>query len=119
MSVNSLNLKKLRQAVGIGQVELAKRIGVTQGMISQLENGCRSCRPDTLELLAAELRCSVEELSGKPAVWVSFMRNCKRLSEAQLCALNEIVLLIIGSPAETLEAASTANNTPSTQAEAA
>jgi predicted transcriptional regulator len=111
MSVNGLNLRKLRQAVGIGQVELAKRVGVTQGMISQLEVGTRSCRPDTLELIAAELRCSVEDLTGQPAVWISFMRNCKRLSHAQLEAINEVVFLLVKcSPAEIIEAASTSTN---------
>jgi len=112
MSVNGLNLRKLRQAVGIGQVELANRVGVTQGMISQLEVGTRSCRPDTLELIAAELRCSVEDLTGQPAVWISFMRNCKRLSHAQLEAINEVVLLLVKClPAEIIEAASTSTNT--------
>jgi transcriptional regulator with XRE-family HTH domain len=112
MSVNGLNLRKLRQAVGIGQVELAERVGVSQGMISQLELGCRSCRPDTLEIIAAELKCSVEDLTGQPAVWIQFMRNCKRLSNAQLEAINEVVSQLIKcSPAEQGEAASTSTNT--------
>jgi predicted transcriptional regulator len=112
MSINGLNVRKLRQAVGIGQVELAKRVGVSQGMISQLEVGCRSCRPDTLEILAAELRCSVEDLTGQPAVWVQFMRNCKRLSNAQLAAVNEVVSQLVKcSPADIIEAASTSTNT--------
>lgn len=95
MSVNGTNLRKLRQSVGIGQVELAKRVGVSQGMISQLELGCRSCRPDTLEMIAAELRCSVEDLTGQSAVWIQFMRNCKRLSNAQLEAVNEVVSQLV------------------------
>lgn len=112
MSVNGLNLRKLRQAVGIGQVELAERVGVSQSMISQLELGCRSCRPDTLEIIAAELRCSVEDLTGQPALWIQFMRNCKRLSNAQLEAINEVVSQLIKcSPAEQEEAASTSTNT--------
>jgi len=93
-------------------VELAKRVGVSQSMISQLELGCRSCRPDTLEIIAEELRCSVEDLTGQPAVWIQFMRNCKRLSNAQLEAINEVVSQLIKcSPAEQEEAASTSTNT--------
>ena len=112
MSVNGLNLRKLRQSVGIGQVELAKRVGVTQGMISQLEVGTRSCRPDTLELIATELKCQVEDLTGQPAVWIQFMRNCKRLSHAQLEAINEVVSQLVNcSPAEIKEAASSSTNT--------
>lgn len=94
MSVNGDNLRKLRTAAGIGQMELSRRVGVTQGMISQLELGCRDCRPETLEKIAAELRCSVEDLAGKSALWVTFLRNCKQLSEAQLRALNEIAGLL-------------------------
>lgn len=104
MGVNGLNLRKLRQTVGIGQVELAKRVGVSQSLISQLELGCRSCRLDTLEIIAAELCCSVEDLTGQPSAYIQFMRNCKRLSNAQLEAVNEIVLLLVKeSPAENKE----------------
>ncbi len=102
MAVNGIKLRELRYKEGIGQAELSKRVGVSQGMISQLELGCRSCRPDTLEVIAAELKCSVEELTGFPSVWIQFMRNCKRLSNAQLEALNGVVsqLVKVGSPAD-------------------
>lgn len=35
------NLKLLRQEKGIGQVELAKKLGVSKGIISLWENGLR------------------------------------------------------------------------------
>lgn len=33
------NLKKLREAAGLSQAELAKRVGTNQSMIAHIENG--------------------------------------------------------------------------------
>ena len=95
MTIDGNKLRELRRASGIGQVELSTRIGITQGMISQLEQSSRSCRPETLEKLAAELKCSPEDLAGQSGYWIAFIRNCKKLSFEQLNAVNEIVKLII------------------------
>lgn len=91
-------MRELRNIVGIGQAELAERVGVSQSMISQIEADCRKGAPDTIEAIAAELHCTVEELTGEPKFFVQFVRNCKRLSQAQLMALNKIVLLFLSSP---------------------
>jgi transcriptional regulator with XRE-family HTH domain len=87
-------LKELRRVVGIGQAELAKRVGVTQGMISQMEACARNCAPDTLESIARELKVNVAELVGPDAIpmLVRLIRNCRGLNQSQLVALNEVVL---------------------------
>jgi transcriptional regulator with XRE-family HTH domain len=92
-------LRELRKNKGIGQVELAERVGVTQGMISQLEVGSRNCAPDTLEAIARELNINVEQLSGEPAVIVRLVRNLKGLLPSQLLLINEVVLQFKRSPA--------------------
>ena len=95
MTINGNKLRELRLASHIGQTELSKRIGVSQGMISQLEQSSRSCRPETLEKLAAELKCLPEELAGQSGYWIAFMRNCKKMTFEQLNIVDELVKLII------------------------
>lgn len=111
--MNGSLLRELRKTKGIGQVELANRVGVTQCMISQLELGCRNPRPDTLEAIAQELGSTVEALAGEPSAFVRLMRNCRGLLPAQLIAINEVVLQLkkCGSPADTKESAGTSTNT--------
>lgn len=103
-------IRQLRIKVGIGQVELAKRVGVSQSMISQLENGSRAGKPDTMQAIAEELGCTFEELCDQPRPIIQFMRNCKRLSHPQLLAVNEIVLQLIGSGSPAENQGEAANN---------
>lgn len=91
-------LKELRFKAGIRQVELAKSVGVSQAMISSLENGTRKGSPDTIYLIAAELHCSVEDITGEPSFFIQFIRNCKRLSRAQIQAVNEVVIQLTIGP---------------------
>jgi len=86
------SIRDIRRQAGIRQAELAERVGCSQAMISQMENGCRSALPDTLEAIARELQCSVEDITGEPSFYIQFMRNCKKLTQKQLIALNELVL---------------------------
>lgn len=55
-------IKNLRESQSITQKELADRVGVTQGAVSQWENG--SAVPGTMLLLkiADVLGCTVDEL---------------------------------------------------------
>ena len=48
-------LAELRQAAGLSQVELAKRLGVTQGAVSKWELGDRFPPPGLLPILAQSL----------------------------------------------------------------
>ncbi len=58
------NLKRLRQAKGIGQVELAKQIGVSKGIISLWENGLREPTLSSLIVLAEFFGVGLDELVG-------------------------------------------------------
>lgn len=58
------NLKFLRQERGIGQVELAKKIGVSNGIISLWENGLREPSLASLVSIALFFDVSLDELVG-------------------------------------------------------
>ena len=58
------NLKALRQEKNIGQVELAKNIGVSKGIISLWENGLREPNMSSLIALAKFFGVSIDYLVG-------------------------------------------------------
>lgn len=58
------NLKELRLEKNLGQVELAKAIGVSKGVISLWENGLREPNMNSLILLAKFFKVSIDELVG-------------------------------------------------------
>ncbi len=58
------NLKELRQEKFLGQVELAKAIGVSKGVISLWENGLREPTMHSLIVLAKFFNISIDELVG-------------------------------------------------------
>lgn len=57
-------LKELRSEKGIGQVELANRIGVSKGIVSLWENGLREPNMYSLIKLADFFDVSIDELVG-------------------------------------------------------
>lgn len=57
-------LKDLRLEKGLGQVELAKEIGVSKGVISLWENGLREPNMYSLILLAKFFKITIDELVG-------------------------------------------------------
>lgn len=57
-------LKELRQERHLGQVELAKQIGVSKGVISLWENGLREPSMYCLIILAKFFNISIDELVG-------------------------------------------------------
>ena len=57
-------LKDLREARGLGQVVLAKSIGVSKGIISLWENGLREPTMSNLVSLARYFDVSVDEIIG-------------------------------------------------------
>jgi transcriptional regulator with XRE-family HTH domain len=110
--MHNKRIRELRKIKGIDQAELARRVGISQGAVSQLETGVRNCLPDTLEAIARELGCTFEELSGEPAPFVRLMRNAKGLLPLQLLLVNELVLQIKHQPpADSSESAGTSTNT--------
>ena len=58
------NLKDLRLERKLGQVELAKSIGVSKGIISLWENGCREPKMYSLIKHAKFFNTSIDELVG-------------------------------------------------------
>ena len=58
------NLKTLRQEKNLGQVELAKIIGVSKGIISLWENGLREPNLYSLIALAKFFNVSIDERVG-------------------------------------------------------
>jgi transcriptional regulator with XRE-family HTH domain len=58
------NLRLVRDRRALSQVDLAKRSGVAQRSISELENGQRSARPSTVRKLARALKVDPAELMG-------------------------------------------------------
>lgn len=58
------NLKELRLEKNLGQVELAKEIGVSKGVISLWENGLREPNMYSLILLAKFFKITIDELVG-------------------------------------------------------
>ena len=57
-------LKELRREYGVGQVELAKSIGVSKGIISLWENGQREPTMSNLVSLAKYFGVAVYNLGG-------------------------------------------------------
>ncbi len=58
------NLKELRLEKNLGQVELSKAIGVSNGVISMWENGLKEPNMYSLILLAKFFNVSIDELDG-------------------------------------------------------
>ena len=57
-------LKELRSEKGVGQIELAKAIGVSKGVISLWENGLREPGMSSLILLSKYFAVSIDYLVG-------------------------------------------------------
>ena len=60
----SLRLKELRQEKGIGQIELAKKLEVSKGIISLWENGQREPNMYSLIKLAKFFCVTIDYLVG-------------------------------------------------------
>ena len=59
------NFKALRIEHNLGQVELAKALGVSKGVISLWENGLREPGMSSLILIAKYFEVSIDYLVGK------------------------------------------------------
>jgi len=58
------NLKKLREAAQLTQVQLEKRAGFPETLISHYENGLRKPGLDNIKALCKGLKCTASELLG-------------------------------------------------------
>ena len=59
------NIKKLREAKGMTQVQLAEKVGVSQPYIVKIEQSARSPTIMMIEAIAKALGCTLTELLEK------------------------------------------------------
>lgn len=57
-------LRQLREAAGLTQIQLALRVGVTQGTLANWERGARLPQLENLVRISNILGCGVDELLG-------------------------------------------------------
>ena len=57
-----MTISEAREKRSLTQTDIAKQLGVTQGAVSQWENGTVKPRADLLPKLADVLGCTVDEL---------------------------------------------------------
>lgn len=68
-------VKELRTALGLSQEELGKRIGVTRGAISRIENGTNNLTPSLSKSICREFSISEEWLrTGSGSMFVEMTR---------------------------------------------
>ncbi len=91
------NLKRLRLARGLSQVELGQLTQLGQSNISAWERGERSPLPDGLMKLATFFECSIDDLLGYENRNIEnddayiLMQKYKSLDEAQKKRLNDYI----------------------------
>jgi transcriptional regulator with XRE-family HTH domain len=51
-----------RERIDLSKAELARRIGVSRSLMTEMEAGTRNATEDNLQKLARELDCPIEEL---------------------------------------------------------
>lgn len=57
-------LRQLREAAGLTQIQLALRVGVTQGTLANWERGARLPQLENLVRISNILGCGIDELLG-------------------------------------------------------
>ena len=95
-------LRRLRETRAISQVDLAKRLGVTQSNVSEMERGIRSVTADLAVKLAKTLRVPTDEIliggngnaEKRPPTSVKLLRRLQRI-ERLPAARQRVVLRFI------------------------
>ncbi len=63
------NLRRLREARGLSQAELARRASIDRSHVLRIEDGTyKHPRPQNLEKLARALNCDVDEITGRTVI---------------------------------------------------
>jgi len=60
------NVREIRKAKGLSQIELAEKVGCSQGMISKIEKGDANPTLDMIEAIADALETSPASVFGLP-----------------------------------------------------
>lgn len=58
----SENLKRIREEKGLSQMQLAKLVGVSQGLIGQVERGSKTLTLPTAKAIVDKLGCTLYDL---------------------------------------------------------
>lgn len=56
------NIRRLREQLGLKQVDVANRVGITQAMLCQIERGTRNPSLQVGKAIADILGCTIEQL---------------------------------------------------------
>lgn len=56
------NVKRLREAANINQLELSEKVGVSQSMICQIERGTKTMTVQLAKEVADALGCRIDDL---------------------------------------------------------
>lgn len=70
-------IKQLRESKEITQMELARRIGMSKGNLSQIEKGSIGISQDNLKKIAEVLECSVGQLLGEVPITSDIIYDIK------------------------------------------
>lgn len=79
-----LKLKEYREAAGISQAELARRVGISRSRYNNYELGVRTADYETLLKLADELGCAVSALLDVETVGSGFAADYATLSREEI-----------------------------------
>ena len=97
MIIFAEKLKEARSIKGWNQEELADKIGLSQGAISQFEKGLRIPTPANIEKFANILEVSKDYLIGEEELTterVRLMRSIQTLSSEELRVVEGVVNMI-------------------------
>lgn len=95
--VHICSLKELRESKGINQIDLANALGVTQTMVSLIENKQRGLSYTLLNKLCDVLSVTREELncSAELTVRMRIDENLSKLKDNQLSIIDKLIQEII------------------------
>jgi transcriptional regulator with XRE-family HTH domain len=66
-AINPAALREIRELVGIDQNELARRCGITQGTVSNIERRKHGVSPELMRKFATALGCSLDAITSPVA----------------------------------------------------
>lgn len=88
MQTNGEIVRRARQDARLTQAQLAKRLGISQGAVAQLERAGSNPTIATLEraLRATNHRLELHAVPAEPAVDITLLREALRMSPAERIA---------------------------------
>lgn len=87
------NIRKLRKSNNLNQVEFSRRIGISQGNLSEIEQGNCNLSLDTLLAIKEEFKCSLDKLLTHLETNLEKGEYFPCLSEDEVTVLNQYRLL--------------------------